>query len=763
MAAIRNPQLRPHYTPVISPGEGVLLLSENESRVLRGAIYEKLIPFLDGSRSADQLAQAFYPEFSTTEIYFTLISLQSRNYLCQALHSLQPGEAAFWADLGLDPEQAIGLVRTSRVALQGVGLEIDCPSLQSMRQALADIGLVVVDEGCEADLTLVACETYLHPELEDLNERFRQQGRRWLLLRPHGRDLWLGPLFEPQQAGCFACLSRLLKRQRQVERFAAAVSGSSREPVAKPARAPGAAMLAARWASLEVGRILAGATPQTANQVVTFSLADYSSERHALVVDPHCPTCGRVPLPSFKPVALQPCPVRFDQDGGHRHVSAEETLERFGALISPITGIVSELRPVPSGLRSVQVVVAGHNPAQKLGSLNDLRRNLRSAAAGKGASMEQARASALGEALERFSAEEHPEVMRERGSLQRMRERYGDAVIAPNAVMGYSEQQFSDRESWNSKGSRFNQIPQPLDPDQEIDWTPIWSISHKRRCFLPTQLLFLGSGSKREDAEGETDPWIAMGCSNGNAAGNTLEEAVLQGFLELVERDSVAIWWYNRLKRPGIDLSSTGDAWITRLVDDYGSTGREVWALDLTTDLGIATVVALSRNRGGDSERILMGLGCHLDPRIAVQRALAEMNQMLGVADANADEADSGLDDWETLEWLTKATIANQPYLQPESDLALRHISDIADHHSGDLLRDIQYCCRCVEEQGMEVLVLNQTRELVGLPVVKVVVPGLRHFWARYGPGRLYDVPVRMGQLPHSLREDQLNPIAIFF
>jgi oxazoline/thiazoline synthase len=763
MVGIHNPQLQPHYTPVISPGEGVLLFRENGSRVLRGSIYERLIPLLDGSRSADELTEILAPEFSPAETYFTLISLQSRNYLCQALNSLKPGEAAFWADLGLDPEQAVSLIRASRVALQAVGLDHDRPSLQSMQQALSDIGLVVVDACCGADLTLVVCDSYLNSELDDLNQRFRQEGRRWLLLRPHGRDLWLGPLFEPQQPGCFACLSRLLKRQRQVERLAAAVSGSPLELVAKPARAPGSSVLAAQWASLEVGRILAGAAPQTTNQVITFNLVDYSSERHALGVDPHCPTCGQVPHSEFEPVVLQPCAVRFDQDGGHRHISAEETLERFGALISPISGIVSELRPVRSNLPSVQVVVAGHNPAQRLGSLNDLRRNLRSAAAGKGASMEQARASALGEALERFSAEDHPGILRERGSLRGMQERYGDAVISPNAVMRYSEEQFSERETWNAKGSQFNRVPDPLDPEQEIDWTPIWSISRKRRCFLPTQLLVLGSRSRSEDAEGKTDPWIAMGCSNGNAAGNTLEEAVLQGFLELVERDSVAIWWYNRLQRPGIDLSSTGDAWIARLVQDYDSIGRDVWALDLTTDLDITTVVALSRDREGVAERILMGLGCHLNPRIAVQRALAEMNQMLGVADAKVDGADNDLDDWETLEWLRTASVANQTYLQPDPAVPLRRLTELADHHSRDLLEDIQHCCRCVEEQGMEVLVMDQTRELVGLPVVKVVVPGLRHFWARYAPGRLYDVPVRMGQLPHPLQEDKLNPIAIFF
>ena len=763
MAVLPNPRLQPHFVPVISPGEGVLLLNENAARVLRGDLYERLIPLLDGTRSADQLVQALTPEFSAAQVYFTLISLQSRNYLCQALITMPPAAAAYWSDLGLDPEQAVALIQASRVALQPVGLPDGHASLQQMGQALASLGLTMVDADAEPDLTVVVCETYLHPDFDALNQTFRRQGRRWLLVKPHGRELWLGPLFDPQQPGCWACLQRLLIRQRQVERFASAVEKTSLDRISRPLQAPGGAAVAGHWSGLEVARILAGGSPQTSHHVVTFNLVDYSSERHALVVDPHCPTCGCPAEPRSEPIVLQPCEVRFDQDGGHRHVSAAETLERFGGLISPITGIVSELRAVPSTLKSAHVVVAGHNPAQMLESLNDLRRNLRSSSAGKGASLEQARASALGEALERFCAEDHPGVPRERGSVREMQKRYGDAVFVPNDVMRFSEQQFADRDQWNAKGSRFNRVPMPLDPDQEIDWTPIWSISRQRRCYLPTQLLMMVRG-RTGDVEGaNADPWIAMGCSNGNAAGNTVEEAVLQGFLELVERDSVAIWWYNRLKRPGIDLASSGDAWIAGLIDDYNAIGRDVWALDLTTDLGITSVVALSRHREGNAERILMGLGCHLDPRIAVQRALAEMNQMLGIADADLDGPADGLDDWETLEWLKTATVLNQPYLLPDADTPLRRVDALADHHSGDLLRDIQHCCACVEAQGLEVLVLDQTRELVGLPVVKVVVPGLRHFWARFAPGRLYEVPVRMGQLTQPLTEDQLNPIPIFF
>jgi ribosomal protein S12 methylthiotransferase accessory factor len=44
------------------------------------------------------------------------------------------------------------------------------------------------------------------------------------------------------------------------------------------------------------------------------------------------------------------------------------------------------------------------------------------------------------------------------------------------------------------------------------------------------------------------------------------------------------------------------------------------------------------------------------------------------------------------------------------------------------------------------------------LPLVKVIVPGMRQFWPRFGKGRLYDVPVQIGWLKKALTENQLNP-----
>ena len=95
-----------------------------------------------------------------------------------------------------------------------------------------------------------------------------------------------------------------------------------------------------------------------------------------------------------------------------------------------------------------------------------------------------------------------------------------------------------------------------------VEWTPLWSLTHEAVKYLPTAFCYFGSPD---------DPAAAF-CgadSNGNAAGSSPEDAVLQGFFELVERDSVALWWYNRLRRPAVDLASVAAAtpYVARLRD----------------------------------------------------------------------------------------------------------------------------------------------------------------------------------------------------
>ena len=76
-----------------------------------------------------------------------------------------------------------------------------------------------------------------------------------------------------------------------------------------------------------------------------------------------------------------------------------------------------------------------------------------------------------------------------------------------------------------------------------------------------------------------------------------------------------------------------------------------------------------------------------------------------------------------------------------------------------DTREQVTACVSLAERAGLDFLVLDQTRPDIEAPVVRVIVPGLRHFYPRFAPGRLYDVPVKLGLRDRPLTENELNPI----
>ena len=159
-----------------------------------------------------------------------------------------------------------------------------------------------------------------------------------------------------------------------------------------------------------------------------------------------------------------------------------------------------------------------------------------------------------------------------------------------------------------------------------------------------------------------------------------------------------------------------------------------------------------------------MGFGAHHDPSVAANRALAEMNQFMpAVLDVRADgTTDYHVYDADTLRWWQSASVVNQPYLTPLQSAPPTRLGD--NPEPGTLAAEDRFrsLVAILERCGYEVLVLDQTRPDIGLPVAKVIVPGLRHFWARFAPGRLFDAPVELGWISKATPEEQLNPMAMF-
>jgi ribosomal protein S12 methylthiotransferase accessory factor len=747
---LRQPGFKPHYHLEVVDGDGIVLLSETGPSVLPGRLYALVAPWIDGRRSPEDIARLLRDRASPAEVDEALARLEERGYLAENEGGLPAGEAALWCLQDIDPRAAVGRLEETTLSVAAVGGVAAEPFVAVLRSLRVRVGN-------NGHLAVVLTDDYLRAGLEAYNEAALDDERPWLLVKPVGREIWLGPVFRPGRTGCWECLAQRLRGNRAVESFLQRQKGSP-EPLAV-ARACSPATLQVAWglAAVKVVEWIARRElPDLEGAVLTLDVCSGRAQRHALVWRPQCPACGDAadgPTWSAAPVVLQSRRKAFTQDGGHRALAPEVTLQRYEHHVSPITGAVSRLeRWGASSNGPLHAYDAGPNFAVRQPTLEGLRRGLRSRSGGKGASDLQARASGLCEALERYSGVFRGEEPRRRARFRDL----GGAALHPNACMGFSEQQYRQRDSWNARGPHSQFVPLPFDEGAAIDWTPVWSLTRQEPRLLPTAFCYY----RYPAAGGEV---YCVANSNGCAAGNTPEEAILQGFLELVERDGVALWWYNRLRRPAVDLDSFAEPYLAQLAAHLRQRRRDLWVLDLTSDLGIPVFAALSKWADRLPEEIVFGFGAHLDPRVAVLRAVGELNQMLvWVLEKDQlprDPAGEG----EVGEWLRTATLAGQPYLAPDDRTPPRAAAACPRLWTEDLGEDVRACQALVERHGLEMLVLDQTRADIGLPVVKVIVPGLRHFWPRFAAGRLYEVPVQLGWLPGPLREEQLNPIPLFW
>ena len=733
---VEMPILTPHLAAHVLDGR-VALRSETFGAVLSGACYPDLLPLLGSGLSRHEIVERLGKTHPALDIQTALVFLASRGYVVSTEFRMDRESAAFWSALGASPRWAEERLAAARIHVFG--------DAGAFPERLREIGLFIV----KSDPTLsVVCVDHLHGSLVEVNRRHLASGVPWIVVRPDGTAPLFGPVFRPAERGpCWECLAVRLAANRHVERALrdAGVGGTS----LPPARVPAFADAVHGLATTEIAKwIVLGNLAPLHERAVSLDPSGLEVGRHWVGRRPQCRACGddslfRPDRPAV-PVRLRPGAKPVRNSGGERTVPPEKTLDRFRHLVGPVSGVVTRVErvsdPADPWLHVYMGEMAGTDFAAS-----------RNSSWGKGSTPRQSEASAFCEAVECVSGAFAGDEIRSR---QRFTDMAGEA-IHPNTVQLISDRQIDQAGRWDPGTAPDARIPERFDPKAEIDWTPVWSLTAGRHRYLPTALLYYNV--PKEDGGA-----FCQATSNGCAAGNTLEEAVLHGFLELVERDSVAIWWFNRLRRPAVDLTSFGDDFLAEASARYRALQRDLWALDLTGDLGIPVFAAVSRRMDGGPERIVHGFGAHFDPRIAASRAVSEANQMVALLNAPESAAAIVGDTWID-RWLNRAEIVDHLHLTPDPAATSRGMADYPVPEAGSLRDQIEYGRRLVEANGMELLVLDQTRPDIGMPVVRVIVPGLRHFWRRFAPGRLYDVPVAMGWTERPLAEAELNPFPAAF
>src|SRR5580700_11788180 len=703
------PRFAPNFTVYVLPPDVVCLYSEDRKFLLHGELYCALASAIGkGEKSFRELVRDLEKDFPSDKIHEALKRLVERRYVLPTSSASNGVAAAYWASLGLSPETAQQNLQKCRVRIQS----IDVQGETELGAALSELGVRVVKRSPNLTVTLV--NDYLEARLAELNQQHLTDHTPWMLVQPSGIFPLVGPVFRPEQSACWTCLAERMKRNREIKalldrRDARCVAVS---PLAQQTFGQTAIQLAA----VEVAKAIAtDFRTQLSDHIVSLDLLGSTIVKHHVAARPQCPSCGRKKL---RDPRRAPAPVELGAggkvvttSGGYRSVSSSATVARFRRHVSPLTGVVSRLERIQADLPLATNYHAKHNFAGKSETVHELRAGLSGGSFGKGSTAEQGEASALMEAIERYSGIYQGDEIR---VMRRFTDFAPGEAIHPNEVLLYSEMQYRRRFE-PAADHHAMPTPAPFDPSAEIDWSAVWSLRDQRFKYLPTSFLYFfyeGPGQIHAD-------------SNGCAAGNTLEEAIVQGFLELVERDSYAIWWYNKLQREELDISQLSDPYVGELRTQLADTGRKLWVLDITHDLGIPSFVAMSHSKENGEDFVEFGSGSHFDARIALLRALTELNQFLSIGLMGMRDQGSLSED-ATGPW----RLEDHPYLIPNGRPLVQ-----ADFSSKfgvlDKREQVMACVNLVKHEGLDFLVLDQTRPDIEVPVARVVVPGLRHFYRR--------------------------------
>jgi ribosomal protein S12 methylthiotransferase accessory factor len=342
---------------------------------------------------------------------------------------------------------------------------------------------------------------------------------------------------------------------------------------------------------------------------------------------------------------------------------------------------------------------------------------------GHGDSYQESAALAVLEGLERYAGLKRARV----GGLLRapMRE-LGDDALDPRDCGVYTEEFYATERFF-----------MPFTEDLPTNWVWGYSLRDERPILVPERLVYY--------LDSDPDSNFIQECSNGCAAGSTLEEAILYGMLELIERDAFLIGWYGKAVLREIDAASVDDASIQYMLARMRLIGFDVRLFDNRIDIDVPVVTAVAVRRDPTARgQICVAAGSSLDPVDAIRAALCEIASYAPSFEQRVvgqlELVEQMIDDYSAVRELPHhALLFGVPEMLPEIDFLLGPSrAESFDAIYGDwlerrpssmnLMDDVRHCVDQIVSAGHDVIVVEQTspeQELIGIKTACVVAPGL--------------------------------------
>src|SRR5258706_7998631 len=394
------PQFAPNFSVYVLPPDVVCLYSDDRKFFLHGELYCALASAIaEGGKSFRRLVSELEQNFPADKIEEALKRLIERRYVVPTSHS-SGAVAGYWASLGLPPEIAENNLRNCRVRIQS----IDVQGATELSAGLSELGVRVVKRS--PDLTVTLVSDYLERRLAELNRQHVSDHSRWLLVQPSGAFPLVGPIFNPGKGACWTCLFDRMIRNREVKGFLD--RGGARPVATSPLARNAVGQGGIQFAALEIAKAIAcDFRTELHDHIVSLDLLGSTIAKHYVAARPQCPTCGskklQNPRRAPEPIVLGPGAKLVMTSGGYRTVSSRPTWARFRKHVSPLTGVVTRLERIEADLPMNTNFYAAHNFSAPAQSVDQLRSGLTGGSFGKGSTAEQGEASALMEAIERYS------------------------------------------------------------------------------------------------------------------------------------------------------------------------------------------------------------------------------------------------------------------------------------------------------------------------------------------------------------------------
>ncbi|MBQ4847100.1 TOMM precursor leader peptide-binding protein [Pseudoalteromonas sp. MMG005] len=587
--------------------------------------------------------------------------------------------------------------------------------------------------------SLVIVDDYLDPRLSAINQAYRDNQVQWLIIKVTGERAFVGPLFNPLvESACWQCLQHRMLIHSALRWFTDSQDNASIEPSVQ-ALAP----IPIHYDTHRMQQFKSQAErviPELMSDHhlnTLYEINDTTMTIHPVIKRPQCQSCGDPHLfkHNTKPIKLSPSKKLTHHDGGYRTVPVSETHDKLQKLVSPISGLLTHCHTESSSEKGVnQIYRSGFFQVPRRPLSFDSKTPLPVfwySSMGKGITPMQSKVSALSEGIERLASQYQGDEPTHLATPPKNSDKY----ILPQQLSPFSDAQYQHFSSKSNAQHNLYSI-QPYDGDTPLHWSPVWSLVTHKQCFVPTSFCY--------DHCPFEDQKYSRFYHNGGAAGNTLEEALLQGFLEIIERDAIAIWWYNQVPRNSVCLKGINNELSLQLSNTLEQ-HCDYWVLNITTDFNVPVFAAVAHNK--ITEQFSLGFGCHIDPTIAIHRALTELCQIFEIRHNHTAPFDFD-------------EITNKDFLFP-LQYSAESTNEIRRPYNSDICDDIQHLLDCAKSLTLDVLVLNYTRPDMCLHTVKVIIPGTCHLFPYFASERLYSVPVSMQLQAKRKLESQLNQHAL--